>query len=50
MDIKWKRMDASLDSYPMADKILIDAPCSGTGVIERNTDIKWRRNSKKLLM
>tara|TARA_B100000941_G_scaffold79654_2_gene54552 strand:+ start:2146 stop:3453 length:1308 start_codon:yes stop_codon:yes gene_type:complete len=49
MDIKWKRMDASLDSYPMADKILIDAPCSGTGVIARKPDIKWRRNSSDIV-
>jgi 16S rRNA (cytosine967-C5)-methyltransferase len=25
-----------------ADLILIDAPCSGTGVLRRNPDIKWR--------
>ena len=24
------------------EKILIDAPCSGTGVIGRRPDIKWR--------
>ena len=48
MDIDWKRMDASTDNYPMADKILIDAPCTGTGVIARKPDIKWRRNSSDL--
>ena len=26
------------------DKILIDAPCSGTGVIGRKVDMKWNRN------
>ncbi len=25
------------------DKILLDAPCSGLGVIRRNPDIKWKR-------
>ena len=25
------------------DKILLDAPCSGIGVIRRNPDIKWKR-------
>ena len=37
-------MDATIDTYPKADKILIDAPCSGTGVIARKPDIKWNRN------
>ena len=29
--------DASKDNFPMADAILIDAPCSGTGVIGQKT-------------
>ena len=43
-------MDATRDSYPKADKILIDAPCSGTGVISRKPDIKWRRNSRDIII
>lgn len=27
-----------------ADRILIDAPCSGLGVLRRKPEIKWRRN------
>ena len=27
-----------------ADKILIDAPCSGLGVLSKKPDIKWKRN------
>ena len=42
--INWGKMDATIDTYPKADKILIDAPCSGTGVIARKPDIKWNRN------
>ncbi len=30
------------------DTVLIDAPCSGLGVIARNPDIKWRRQQKDL--
>ncbi len=30
------------------DKILIDAPCSGLGTIQKNPDIKWRRNQKEI--
>ena len=41
-NIKWDVKDASKDVFPMIDKIFIDAPCSGTGVIGRKPDIKWR--------
>src|SRR5690606_11618623 len=30
------------------DRILIDAPCSGTGVIRRHPDIKWLRRATDL--
>jgi 16S rRNA (cytosine967-C5)-methyltransferase len=38
------RLDASLES-PFAsrfDRILVDVPCSGTGTLARNPEIKWR--------
>lgn len=31
-----------------ADYLLIDAPCSGTGVLKRNPDTKWKLNADKL--
>jgi len=31
------------------DRILLDAPCSGLGVIRRNPDIKWHRSEKEIL-
>ena len=41
-NIDWYVADASKDEYPTYNKILIDVPCSGTGVIGRRPDIKWR--------
>ena len=28
--------------YDKADRVLIDAPCSGLGVLRRNPDAKWK--------
>jgi 16S rRNA (cytosine967-C5)-methyltransferase len=30
------------------DRILVDAPCSGTGTLARNPDIKWRLNPQDI--
>jgi len=30
------------------DKILVDAPCTGTGVIRRHPDIKWNRSPQSI--
>lgn len=30
------------------DKILVDAPCSGLGTIQKNPDIKWRRTQNEI--
>lgn len=43
--------DATLSPLPFTqsfDRILLDAPCSGTGVIRRHPDIKWLRRQKDL--
>jgi 16S rRNA (cytosine967-C5)-methyltransferase len=39
----------SLQDLPPFDGILIDAPCSGTGVIGRHPDIRWNRHPEDLL-
>jgi 16S rRNA (cytosine967-C5)-methyltransferase len=38
----------ALGDLPLFDRILLDAPCSGLGVLRRNPDTKWRRTSKDL--
>ncbi len=39
----------SLQDLPPFDGILIDAPCSGTGVTRRHPDIRWNRTPEDLL-
>ena len=34
---------------PLVDRVFLDAPCSGLGVIRRNPDIKWDAGRKNLL-
>ena len=36
-------LDMTSDELPVANKILIDVPCSGTGVINRRVDLRWKR-------
>ncbi|MDH3327626.1 MAG: hypothetical protein OEM01_00140, partial [Desulfobulbaceae bacterium] len=44
------RLDAFIESAPGLFKgVLIDAPCSGTGVIRRHPDIRWNRRQEDLL-
>ena len=50
-----KTVSENLDRYPAEspsdryDRILVDAPCSGLGVMRRNPDIKWKSSAARLL-
>ena len=35
-------------SLPLADRILIDAPCSGTGVLSKRSDLRWRKKNSDI--
>ncbi|MFT5700023.1 MAG: 16S rRNA (cytosine967-C5)-methyltransferase [Desulforhopalus sp.] len=41
-------LDITVTTVPAFDGILIDAPCSGTGVIGRHPDIRWNRTEDDL--
>jgi len=49
--VHWVRLDATrgLPFSTTFDRVLVDAPCSGTGTVARNPEIKWRLQSKDLL-
>ena len=47
-NIIWSVKDASKDTFPIVNKILVDAPCSGLGVLRRKPDIRWRRKKKEI--
>ena len=47
-NIECHRADLMIDSIPNYKLGLIDVPCSGTGVISKRIDIKWRRSMENI--
>jgi 16S rRNA C967 or C1407 C5-methylase (RsmB/RsmF family) len=43
-----KEIESLTKFHRSADLVLVDAPCSGWGVIRRNPDIKWRQDLNQL--
>jgi 16S rRNA (cytosine967-C5)-methyltransferase len=47
-NIKIRRGDVLELSLPLADAVLLDAPCTGTGVLSKRADLRWRRDEQGL--
>ena len=47
-NIKIRRGDILELSLPLADAVLLDAPCTGTGVLSKRADLRWRRDKEEL--
>ncbi len=48
-DVNYSTLDASVDKLPDSDKILVDVPCSGTGVFTKRADMRWNRSADDLI-
>lgn len=47
-NIKIRRGDVLELSLPLVDAVLLDAPCTGTGVLSKRADLRWRRDEEGL--
>ena len=46
--ISFGKKDATFDNFPKASSILVDAPCTGTGVMGKRADLRWRRKKRDI--
>ena len=46
--VKIQRTDAREGRFKLADAVLLDAPCTGTGVISKRADLRWKRTPEDL--
>jgi 16S rRNA (cytosine967-C5)-methyltransferase len=47
-NIKIRGADVRELEVPEADGVLLDAPCTGTGVLSKRADLRWRRTPEEL--
>jgi 16S rRNA (cytosine967-C5)-methyltransferase len=48
-NVTLKVADATTIELDAADKVLLDAPCSGLGVLTKKPDIKWKRDVSDIM-
>jgi len=46
--VKIQRADATEERFKLADAVLLDAPCTGTGVLSKRADLRWKRTPEEL--
>jgi 16S rRNA (cytosine967-C5)-methyltransferase len=47
-NVKIRRADVTEERLKLADAVLLDAPCSGTGVLSKRADLRWRRTEEDI--
>jgi 16S rRNA (cytosine967-C5)-methyltransferase len=47
-NIRVRRADATEVELDETDAVLLDAPCTGTGVLSKRADLRWRRDQDSL--
>lgn len=47
-NVKIQRADIIEERFKLADAVLLDAPCSGTGVLSKRADLRWKRTAEEL--
>jgi len=46
--VKIQRADVIEERFKLADAVLLDAPCTGTGVLSKRADLRWKRKEEDL--
>lgn len=47
-NVKIHRADIIEERFKLADAVLLDAPCTGTGVLSKRADLRWKRTPEDL--
>lgn len=47
-NVKIQRADIIEERFKLADAVLLDVPCSGTGVLSKRADLRWKRTPEEL--
>jgi len=48
-NVKLRALDSTTLEHEPVDKVLLDTPCSGLGVVAKKPDIKWKRDISDIL-